>query len=85
MTFDGTCGRGGGVQRAPQEIEERSPDVRPAGAKSKKGWATRLGLRGVSAVEPPLVQLSHAVWPRGAGSGAALNVKTQAPALAQLC
>ena len=25
MTFDGTCERGG-VQRAPQEIEERSPD-----------------------------------------------------------
>jgi hypothetical protein len=26
MTFDGTCERGG-VQRAPQEIEERSPDA----------------------------------------------------------
>jgi hypothetical protein len=26
MTFDGTCERGG-VQRAPQEIEERSPGI----------------------------------------------------------
>jgi hypothetical protein len=31
MTFDGTCERGG-VQRAPQEIEERSPAPQYDGA-----------------------------------------------------
>jgi hypothetical protein len=30
MTFDGTCERGG-VQRAPQEIEEGSPAARDEG------------------------------------------------------
>jgi hypothetical protein len=35
MTFDGTCERGG-VQRAPQGIEERSPDDRPG---HPTGWS----------------------------------------------
>jgi hypothetical protein len=43
--------------------------VRPA--RSKKGESTRCSLRGVSAMGTPLVQLSHPVRLRGAGSGAA--------------
>jgi hypothetical protein len=37
MTFDGTCERGGGVQRAPQGIEERSPDQLTATGGRRKG------------------------------------------------
>jgi hypothetical protein len=47
MTFDGTCERGG-VQRAPQEIEERSPvpiPTPPCPAPAPPGPLIRPGLR----------------------------------------
>jgi hypothetical protein len=39
MTFDGTCERGGG-QRAPQEIEERSPVLWLWGGRGRVGVGT---------------------------------------------
>jgi hypothetical protein len=52
MTFDGTCERGG-VQRAPQEIEERSPGAQTGALGCKRRdvrsapWNLELGREGV--------------------------------------